>query len=86
MRYILDEMLPDAVVEEDTETQAEWRAEVMEVMTREDAVELRVEEVESAVRKAISKLKNRKAPGWDGVKAEALKCVGGRLAGTIAKL
>lgn len=85
MRYILDEMLPDDVVQEDTVTQAEWREEV-EVITREDAVELRVEEVESSVRKAISKFKNRKAPGWDGVKAEALKCVGGSLAGTMAKL
>lgn len=41
-RYILDEMLPDDVVEEDTETQAGWRAEVMEVISREDTVELQV--------------------------------------------
>lgn len=54
-----------------------------ELISRDDAVEL---QVESVVRMAISKFKKRKAPGWDGVKAEAFKCVGRRLADTMGKL
>lgn len=86
MKYILDEMLPDDVAEEDSVVQAECREEVLEIVTRVDDEVLNVAEVEILVKKAISKFKNKKAPGWDGVKAEVLKCVSGSLIGVMAKI
>lgn len=76
MQYILDELLPEDRREEDSQVQARMRMDVREMNMEGVREEKDLLVVEREVEMAISKFKNRTAPGEDGLKAEVLKSVG----------
>lgn len=63
LEYILDELLPQDIVNEDTVEQARMRREVLEGEGRQEGVVRNLEVVEREVEEAIKRFKNKKAPG-----------------------
>ena len=74
--------MPDDREEDDTEEQREIRRQMKEDSVGEDVPDFSEEELSAEV----SSLKNRKAPGYDGIRNEVIKRVYGRMKGTLLKL
>ncbi|KAG8312249.1 hypothetical protein J6590_108363 [Homalodisca vitripennis] len=79
LRVILQGLLPDDNQDEDTNDQITVRAEMELVSEGLEEPEFSEEELDAAVKQ----MKNRKAPGHDGVKIEVVKRMYGRIKGHL---
>jgi len=74
--------VPDDKEEEDTDQQKEIRMQMAEDSVGQDEDRFTAEELSAAV----NCLKNRKAPGYDGIKNEVIRRVYGRMKGNLLDL
>lgn len=79
---ILEGLLPDDDREEDSEGQRNVREQMEEISEGAEELEFIEEELNLAVRQ----MKNKKAPGYDGLKSEIVKRMYGRIKGNLLTL
>lgn len=82
LQLMVEGLLPDDDPREDTAEQREARRRMEWDSTGEDEPPFTEEELTSAVKQ----LKDKRAPGYDGIKSEALKRMYGRLRGNLLDL
>lgn len=82
LRTMLGALLPDDRVEEDTHEQRGVRSQVIAESTGEDEGDFTEEELTWAVKL----MKDKRAPGYDGIKSEIVKRTFGRMKGVLLDL
>lgn len=82
LRVMVEGLLPDDKEDEDTEAQKEIRRQANEDSTGENENEFTEEELIWAVKQ----MKDRRAPGYDGIKSEVVKRMLGRMKGTMLNM